>query len=134
MRKIEKIVVGGQEFEVMQHEREISRGVKHISYTVRFSDGSEKKLRAEYETDMVEALIRSNGINADDVLVDVAEQEIRMEIFEHIHGVKMVDVISGKHPDLLVEYVKSHLDVNYLEPEVQEKHIDIIAEAMKEDQ
>lgn len=130
MKKIESVTVSGRVFPITQIERDIGQGVKQVSFRVDFGDGQQKALRVKYETDMVEALMRSHGINAEDELFEVAIQEIKMELFEHVHQVKMVDVVEGKHPELLAEYA-SQLDINYLNPEVQEKYIDVIAEAVK---
>jgi hypothetical protein len=133
MRKIEQVTVSGQVFPITQIERDLGHGAKEITYLVTLDNGQQKTLRVKYETDIVDALMRSHGIDAEDELVEVAIQEIRMEIFEYMHKVKMVDIIEGRHPELLAEFA-SHFDVNLLNPEVQEKHIDLIAEAMKEDQ
>ena len=130
MKKIESVTVSGRVFPITQIERDIGQCVKQVSFRVDFGDGQQKALRVKYETDMVEALMRSHGINAEDELFEVAIQEIKMELFEHVHQVKMVDVVEGKHPELLAEYA-SQLDINYLNPEVQEKYIDVIAEAVK---
>jgi hypothetical protein len=130
MRKIEQVTVSGRVFPITQIERDVGKGVKEISYQVDLGDGQQKTLRVKYETDMVDALMRSHGIDAEDELVEVAIQEIRMELFEYMHKVKMVDIIEGRHPELLAEFA-SHFDVNLLNPEVQEKHIDLIAEALK---
>lgn len=130
MKKIEQVTVSGRVFPIAQVEQDVGQGVKKISYQVDLGNGQQKTLKVEYETDMVEALTRSHGIDAEDELVEIAVQEIRMELFELIHQVKMVDVMEGKHPELLAEYA-SQLDINYLNPEVQEKYIDVIAEAVK---
>lgn len=131
MMVIDRVVVGGREFAIVQHEQTVSSDIKRISYTVHLPDGSEKKLRVEYETNMIQPPKQSDLFDAEDELTSIVEQEIRMELFGLIHNIELIEVTSGKRPDLLAEYVSSHLDVNYLDPEVQEKYIDVIAEALK---
>lgn len=128
-KKIEPITISGCVFPVTQIER-VERGVKHVSFRADFGNGQQKVLRVSYETDMAEALIRSHGLDVEDELFDIVIKEIKMELFEHVHRVNMVDVVEGKHPELLAEYA-SQLDINYLNPEVQEKYIDVIADAVK---
>jgi len=130
MRKIESVQVSGKTFLIEQEAKTIEGGTLQVSFFVVFEDGSRKELRIQYQTDMVEALNRTHGIDAEDELVSIAEQEIKLELFTIIHNVSLTDVCEGKHPELIGEYV-SQFDVNYLNPDVQEKYVDVIAEALK---
>lgn len=129
MKKIESVTVCGTQFAIVEQTKQLAGGIIKKTFAVNI-DGKDRTLGLEYTTDMVEALNRTHGLDAEDELYAIAEQEIRFELFALINDVKLTDVTSGKRVDLLKEFV-SEFGVGYVDSEVQEKHIDIIAEALK---
>lgn len=124
------ITLSGHEFKIVQEEQPHPSGSKTVFFYAIMEDGSRRNLRVEYNTELSNVLYADMGIQFEAELASVLEQEIKMELFQIIHNVSIRDVLSGKHPELLREYVASHMDINYIDPEVQEKYIDIIAEVL----
>lgn len=129
MKKIESVTVCGTQFAIVEQTRELPGGIVKTTFTTNI-DGKDRVLGLEYTTDMVEALNRTHGLDVEDELYAIAEQEIRLEIFASVHKVTLTDITSGNRVDLLKEFV-SEFGVGYVDSEVQEKHFDLIAEALK---
>lgn len=126
-----KVTVCNREFEIRESTTTISNVVSmkfHVDV-----DGDVHTLAAEYTTTMADELASLHGITVADSLREILEQEVRVEIFKILKKVTIADIQQGMHPDLIYEWVKD-FGAEDLAPEVQEQYIDIIAEAMKEDQ
>lgn len=129
MKKIKSVTVRGTQFAIVEQTKELPGGIVKTFFTTNI-DGEDRVLGLEYTTDMVEVLNTALGLDVEDELYAIAEQEIRLEIFASIHKVALIDITSGNRVDLLKEFV-SEFGVRYIDSEVQEKHFDLIAEALK---
>ena len=126
---IDKISVCGRDFDVTETKKDLEQGVVQVNFSVNV-DGEDRNLKLEYTTDMVEALSRMHGINAESELQSIVEGEIRLSTFCMVNKVDLTDITTGKRPDLIKEFV-SEFGVGYIDSEIQEKYMDLIAEALK---
>lgn len=126
-----KVTVCNREFEIRESTTTIS-DVVSMKFHVDV-DGDIHTLAAEYTTTTADELASLHDINIADSLREILEQEVRLEIFKILKKVDITDVRQGKYPNLISEWVRN-FGAEDLVPEVQEKYIDIIAEAMKGDQ
>lgn len=126
---IDKVKVCGQEFKVTEIRKDLGNGTKQINFSVNM-DGVDQNLKLEYTTDMVEALSRMHGLNAESELQSIVEQEIKLNVFQYIHKAPLVEITSGQRPDLIKAFV-SEFGVGYIDSEVQEKYMDLITEALQ---
>lgn len=126
---IDKISVCGRDFDITETKKDLGQGVVQVNFSVNV-DGEDRNLKLEYTTDMVEALSRMHGINAESELQSIVEGEIRLSTFCMVNKVDLTDITTGKRPDLIKEFV-SEFGVGYIDSEIQEKYMDLIAEALK---
>ena len=126
---IDKISVCGRDFDVTETKKDLEQGVVQVNFSVNV-DGEDRNLKLQYTTDMVEALSRMHGINAESELQSIVEGEIRLSTFCMVNKVDLTDITTGKRPDLIKEFV-SEFEVGYIDSEIQEKYMDLIAEALK---
>lgn len=126
-----KVTVCNREFEIRESIT-TTGNIVSMKFHVDV-DGDTHILTAEYTTTMADELASLHGITVADSLREILEQEVRVEIFKILKKANTADIQQGKHPNLISEWVKD-FGAEELAPEVQEKYIDIIAEAMKEDQ
>ena len=124
---IDKISVCGRDFDVTETKKDLEQGVVQVNFSVNV-DGEDRNLKLEYTTDMVEALSRMHGINAESELQSIVEGEIRLSTFCMVNKVDLTDITTGKRPDLIKEFV-SEFGVGYIDSEIQEKYMDLIADA-----
>ena len=126
---IDKISVCGRDFDVTETKKDLEQGVVQVNFSVNV-DGEDRNLKLEYTTDMVEALSRMHGINAESELQSIVEGEIRLSTFCMVNKADLTDITTGKRPDLIKEFV-SEFGVGYIDSEIQEKYMDLIADALK---
>lgn len=126
---IDKVTVCGKEFDIIEAQTNLGDGTVRVVFSVNI-DGVERTLKLEYTTEMVEALGRIEGINAEAELQSIVIQEIKLSIFELIHKVSLTEITSGQKPDLIKDFV-SEFGAGYIESEAQEKYMDLIAEALQ---
>lgn len=127
---IDKISVCGREFDVTEIKKDLGQGIVQVNFSVNV-DGEERNLKLEYTTEMVEALSRMHGINAESELQNIVEGEIRLNTFCILNKVNVTDITTGKRPDLIKEFVLE-FGVGYIDSEIQEKYMDLISEALGE--
>lgn len=124
-----KITVCNREFEIRESAASISNVVV-MKFHVDI-DGEVHTLAAEYiKPTIVGELDSLPGITVEDSLREILKQDVRLEIFKILKKVNVADIQQGKYPELISEWVKD-FGAEDLAPEVQEKYIDIIAEAMR---
>lgn len=126
---IDKVTVCGKEFEIVESQTDLGDGTVRVNFSVNV-DGVERTLKLEYTTEMVAALSRMHGVNAEAELQNIVEQEIRLNIFQIIHRTPLTEITSGQKPDLIKSFV-SEFGVGYIDSEAQEKYMDLIAEALQ---
>lgn len=127
---IDKISVCGRVYDVTEIKKDLGHGIARVNFSVNI-DGEDRQLKLEYTTEMVEALSRMHGVNAESELQSIVEGEIRMCAFSIIKNVALTDITTGKRPDLIKEFV-SEFGAGYIDSEVQEKYMDLISEALGE--
>lgn len=129
MRRIDKVTIGSHVFSITQEVQDGENGIKQVTF---FADqnGQRKKLELVYTTEAVNVLAQNHNIDMEEELAEIAEQEIKSELFEAIHNVKLADVLEGKHPQLLAEYITSGMDISYITAEAQYEYADLIAESL----
>lgn len=125
-----KVVVCGQEFDVVSIPTVVSDTITKINFEVMY-EGKVRTLRCEYDKSVVEAFTALSGVNGEDELEKMIQFEFRLELFSAIKGVNLSDITQGKRPDLITEFVKE-FGFEYIEAEVQEKYPDLIAEGMSQ--
>jgi hypothetical protein len=126
---IDKVEVCGQEFKVTEIRKDQGNGTTQINFSVNI-DGVDRHMKLEYTTNMVEALSRMHGLNAESELHSIVELEIKLDVFQYIHKALVTEIASGQRPDLIKAFV-SEFGVGYIDSEVQEKYMDLIAEALQ---
>lgn len=127
---IDKISVCGRDFDVTEIRKDLGDGNVQINFSVDI-DGESRNLGLEYTTEMVEALSRMHGINAETELQSIVEGEIRLSAFSIVNKVNIIDITTGKRPDLIKEFVLE-FGAGYIDSEVQEKYMNLISEVLGE--
>lgn len=127
---IDKVTVCGQQFEIQHEEHRLGRET-----TIKFSatvDGKQIGTSIRYDTNMMDELSRACGVDAEQEMSDQIALELRMIIYRHLRDVELDEITSGKRLDLLKEFV-TEFGPDYIDSYIQDQHIDIIAEAMGDD-
>lgn len=95
-------------------------------------DGETHTLAAEYTTALADEFATLHNVSIEDTFREILKEDVRVEIFKVLKKTNIAELVQGKHPDLIYEWVRD-FGTEDLTPEVQEQYIGVIAEAMKSD-
>lgn len=123
-----QVTICGQTFEIEKESR-TEKGSTVTNFKVKIGEET-KTLRAQFDNEVIKALMEYHEINGVKELEEIVKFEIRLELYTIIRQVKLEDISSGKRLDLLPEFVRE-FGVGYIDIDVQETQSELITEAMK---